>query len=68
MATRCCQDLESGLTFGVGSSKSEVISAQGTPTLFSDNDFGYGNSHVYFKDNRVIGWKDSGAVPLHVPQ
>jgi len=55
-----------GLTFGVGSSKSEVISAQGTPSFFSENDFGYGRSHVYFKDNRVTSWKESGSVPLRV--
>jgi hypothetical protein len=53
-------------TFGVGSSKSDVIAIQGTPTLFSDNDFGYGNSHVFFQNNRVSSWKDSGSVPLRV--
>ena len=53
-------------TFGVGSTKSDVIAVQGTPTLFSDNDFGYGNSHVFFQNNRVTSWKDSGSVPLRV--
>jgi len=53
-------------TFGVGSTKSDVITLQGTPTLFSDNDFGYGNSHVFFQKNRVTSWKDSGDVPLRV--
>ena len=53
-------------TFGVGSSKSDVIALQGTPTLFSDTEFGYGNSHVYFKNNRVTSWKDSGSAPLRV--
>lgn len=53
-------------TFGVGSSKSEVIAIQGTPTLFSDNDFGYGNSHVFFQNNHVTSWKDSGSIPLRV--
>jgi len=53
-------------TFGVGSSKSDVIALQGTPTLFSDNDFGYGSSHVYFQNNRVTSWKDSGSVALRV--
>lgn len=53
-------------TFGVGSTKSDVIALQGTPTLFSDNDFGYGNSHVFFQNNRVTSWKDSGSAPLRV--
>jgi DnaJ domain len=53
-------------SFGVGSSKSEVIAIQGTPTLFSDSDFGYGNSHVFFQNNHVTSWKNSGSVPLRV--
>lgn len=53
-------------TFGVGSTKSDVIALQGTPTMFSDNDFGYGNSHVFFQNNRVTSWKNSGSVPLRV--
>ncbi|MBS1805388.1 MAG: DnaJ domain-containing protein [Acidobacteria bacterium] len=53
-------------TFGVGSSKSDVIALQGTPTLFSDNDFGYGSSHVYFQSNHVTSWKNSGSTPLRV--
>jgi len=48
-------------TFGVGSSKSDVIALQGTPSLFSDNDFGYGSSHVYFQNNRVVRWKEDPA-------
>lgn len=53
-------------TFGVGSSKSDVIALQGTPTLFSDNDFGYGSSHVFFQNNHVTSWKSSGSTPLRV--
>lgn len=53
-------------TFGVGSSKSDVVALQGTPTLFSDNEFGYGSSSVYFHNNRVTRWKDSASVPLRV--
>ena len=54
-------------TFGVGSSKSDVIALQGTPTLFSDNEFAYGKSHVYFQNNRVIRWKEeAGSTPLRV--
>lgn len=54
-------------TFGVGSSKSDVIALQGTPTLFSENEFGYGKSRVYFQNNRVVSWKqDSSSAPLKV--
>ena len=48
-----------GLTsFGVGSSKSDVIALQGTPILFSRNEFGYGRSVVFFQNDRVVGWKE----------
>jgi hypothetical protein len=54
-------------TFAVGSSKSDVIALQGTPTLFSDNQFGYGNSVVFFQNDRVVGWKeDPASVRLRV--
>jgi hypothetical protein len=54
-------------TFGVGSTKSDVIALQGTPTLFSDNEFGYNNSRIYFQNNRVVSWKqDPASVPLRV--
>jgi hypothetical protein len=57
-----------GLTqFARGSSKSEVIALQGTPTLFSDNKFGYGNSVVFFQNDRVVGWQeDPNSVRLRV--
>jgi hypothetical protein len=51
--------------FSVGSSKNEVIALQGTPTLFSENTFGYGGSEVFFRNNRVVGWKaDPASTPL----
>ena len=54
-------------TFAVGSSKSDVIALQGTPTLFSDNQFGYGGSIIFFQNNRVAGWKeDPSSVRLRV--
>lgn len=53
--------------FALGSSKSDVIALQGTPTLFSDNKFGYGSSAVFFQNDRVVGWKeDPGSVRLRV--
>jgi hypothetical protein len=53
--------------YAVGSSKSDVIALQGTPTLFSENEFGYGGSRVYFKNDRVVSWKDDpSSVRLRV--
>jgi hypothetical protein len=52
-------------TFWVGSTKNEVLVAQGTPILWSENTWGYGGSEVYFKDGRVVSWKnDPATVPL----
>jgi hypothetical protein len=53
-------------SFGLGSSKNDVIAVQGTPTVFTQNMFGYGRSEVYFKSDRVAGWKSDPATPLHV--
>ena len=51
--------------FGVGSSKNEVLVIQGTPDLLTEDKFGYGESEVYFKNNRVVSWKDNpGSAPL----
>jgi curved DNA-binding protein CbpA len=47
--------------YAMGSSKSDVIALQGTPTLFSANEFGYGGSRVYFKNDCVVGWKEDPA-------
>jgi hypothetical protein len=57
-----------GLTrFGIGSTKSDVINLQGTPTLFSDNKFGYGSSVVFFQNDHVVGWNEvPGSVRLRV--
>jgi DnaJ domain len=54
-------------SFTVGSTRNEVLVVEGTPTLFSQDTFGYGGSLVYFKNNRVVGWKnDPASPPLHV--
>jgi hypothetical protein len=54
-------------SFTVGSTKNEVLVVEGTPTLFSADTFGYGGSLVYFKNNRVVSWKnDPASPPLHV--
>lgn len=51
--------------FTVNSSKDEVLVVQGTPTEFSEDKFKYGDSVVFFRNNRVVNWKnDPGSVPL----
>lgn len=54
-------------TFTTGSTKDQVIFVQGTPTLVTDDKFGYGDSQVFFQGGRVVGWLNSpGSVPLKV--
>jgi outer membrane protein assembly factor BamE (lipoprotein component of BamABCDE complex) len=54
-------------SFTVGSTKDEVLAVQGTPTLFSEDVFGYGGSEVYFQSNRVVRWRnDPASVQLRV--
>jgi hypothetical protein len=50
--------------FTVGSTKDEVIGAQGTPTHFSDVHWTYGLSSVEFSGGAVTGWNDSPLNPL----
>jgi curved DNA-binding protein CbpA len=52
------------VSFGMGSTKNEVIVVQGTPTTFSPTIFGYGKSEVYFQYGKVVGWKSDPATPL----
>ena len=54
--------------FGVGSTKNDVIALEGTPTLYSENTFGYGPSQVTFKNNRVVSWKSDPIAPLRVAE
>jgi curved DNA-binding protein CbpA len=56
-------DLDS---FAVGSTKNDVIVVEGTPAFFSEDTFGYGGSEVYFKNNRVVGWKNDPSSPLRI--
>lgn len=42
--------------FSVGSTKDEVLAAQGTPTSFSDTQWTYGLSHVTFQNGKVSSW------------
>ena len=52
--------------FGVGSSKGEVVAAQGTPDKVSGESWGYGFSSVVFEKGRVTGWYSSSVEPLRV--
>jgi hypothetical protein len=51
--------------YSLGSSKDVVLTVQGTPTAFTEDRFAYGKSEVYFRNGKVIGWKeDPNSVPL----
>jgi hypothetical protein len=52
-------------TFGMDSTKNEVIVVQGTPTTYSPSTWAYGKSEIYFQYGRVVGWKNDVATPLH---
>ena len=52
-------------SYTVGSSKDVVLTVQGTPTAFAQDKFEYGRSEVYFRNNRVVSWKeDPDSAPL----
>jgi len=50
--------------FTVGSTKDEVIKVQGTPTAFTEDQFEYGGSIIYFSNNRVVRWKSDPASAI----
>ena len=52
--------------FIIGSTKDEVIAIQGTPDSFSENEFRYGLSRVYFNNGKVKSWDNSGYPKLKV--
>jgi hypothetical protein len=53
-------------TFGLGSSKEEVLAAQGRPASSGGNLWRYGGSEVYFLTDRVVGWRDTPGNPLRL--
>ncbi|MFZ1938480.1 MAG: hypothetical protein ACLPZY_08370 [Terracidiphilus sp.] len=55
-------------SFGMGSTKNDVLVVQGTPTIYSQSTFGYGKSEVDFQNGRVVGWKSDPATPLRTTQ
>lgn len=50
--------------FTVGSTKDEVLAAQGTPAEFSESSWKYGSSTVYFLSGRVTSWNILSDSPL----
>ncbi|HEX9626062.1 MAG TPA: J domain-containing protein [Acidiferrobacterales bacterium] len=52
--------------FTMGSTKAEVLAAQGRPLRAGDEEWDYGASKVYFDNGRVSGWQESYLNPLHV--
>lgn len=55
--------------FSVDSTKDDVLVVQGTPSILADDKFAYGKSEIYFRNNRVVSWKDDpGSAPLHAIQ
>lgn len=54
-------------SFTVGSTKDEVLVVQGTPSSFTPDRFEYGSSVVYFRENRVLVWRD-GSVRLRAEE
>ncbi len=51
--------VESRGYFTVGSTRDEVVAAQGTPTEFSDDVYHYGGAFVRFVNGRVSSWKSN---------
>lgn len=45
-------------TFGVGSSRNEVVRVQGTPTAVGESVYFYGNSVVFFDREWVSSWRE----------
>jgi hypothetical protein len=50
-------------TFSVGSTRGDVIRAQGAPAAFTLLNYQYGTSSVFFENDRVTGWSE-GDVAL----
>lgn len=52
--------------FTLGSTRDEVIAAQGTPSQYSSRMLKYGYSTVSFENDVVVSWYQSPASPLNV--
>jgi DnaJ domain len=52
--------------FGRGSTKEDVLAAQGRPDRDAGSVWDYGLSRVYFENDRVTGWHEAQYNPLRV--
>ena len=52
------------VSFTVGSTMKEVAAIQGTPDSFTDTEYKYGFSTVYFTNGRVTRWDNGSLSPL----
>ncbi|BAV34034.1 hypothetical protein SCL_1731 [Sulfuricaulis limicola] len=52
--------------FGKGSTKAEVLAAQGAPDRDAGNVWEYGASQIYFEGDRVREWQEAPLYPLRV--
>lgn len=50
--------------FTRGSTKAEVIAAQGQPWHQTEHEWSYGSSRIFFSDGLVTSWEESPAFPL----
>jgi hypothetical protein len=50
----------------VGTTKAEVLAEEGTAASASEDKLVYGASELYFKDDRVTGWRIDPARPIRV--
>jgi hypothetical protein len=59
-------DKTSARFFGRGSTKDDVLAAQGRPDRDAGSVWDYGLSRVYFENDRVTGWHEAQYNPLRV--
>ena len=52
--------------FSLGSSREQVLAAQGPPQQAGESRWAYGSSYVDFTRGQVSGWLSSSLSPLHV--
>ncbi|MEN6537135.1 MAG: PilZ domain-containing protein [Bryobacteraceae bacterium] len=50
--------------YETGSTAMTVLAVEGSPTELTENVWRYGESEVYFRKGKVIGWKSSPSRPL----
>jgi hypothetical protein len=55
-----------GEFFTYGSSRAHVSTVQGKPTRIEDDVWYYGESMIYFDNNKVIAWHESPFSPLRI--